>query len=149
MAADISAICTAWPCAITRGVLGAGGVHHRGDVVHPILRCCGRSERVGEPDPAHVEPEDAREASERGQQLLDEGLLPEHLEVTRPVQRQDDVAGPVADYLVGEMDLTAARVAGDRRRHGTILSQRPPSFDDALTPSEVGRDRHVLEAEVR
>jgi hypothetical protein len=69
-----------------RGVLGAGGVHHRGDVVHPVLRCAGRDERVGQADPAHVEPEDARIARDGAEKLLDERLLPEHLEVTRPVQ---------------------------------------------------------------
>jgi hypothetical protein len=72
-----------------RGVLGAGGVHHRRDVVHPVLGRGGRGgrgERVGQPDSAHVEPEDARIACERAEQLLDERLLPEHLEVTCPVQ---------------------------------------------------------------
>ena len=35
----------------------------------------------------------------------DERLLPEHLEMARPVEDEDDVAGAVADHLVREVDI--------------------------------------------
>ena len=103
---------------------GVRGVHHRADVLHPVLRGDGLlGHAVGEADPAHVEPEHPREARQPVDDLLDEALLPEHLEMARPVEDEDDVARPAADDLVGEVDVAAACVQRAWPGHETVVSQ--------------------------
>jgi len=110
-----------------RRLLRAGRVHHRPDVLHPVLRRDGLLwHPVGETDPAHVEPEHPGEARQPVDELLDEALLPDHLEMARPVEHEDDVARPVADDLVGEMDVAAAGIQRPWPGHGTVVSQPRP-----------------------
>jgi hypothetical protein len=114
-----------------RRLLRAGRVHHGSDVLHPVLRCDGLlGHAVGEADAAHVEPEHPREARQPVDELLDEALLPDHLEMARPVEDEDDVARPFADDLVGEVDVAAAGIQRAWPGHGTVVSQ----FDGDLCP---------------
>ena len=71
VAADISAICAAWPCAITERALGARGIHDRDDVVHPILQCGRRGRRRSRSRACRTR--GPREARERDQQRLERG----------------------------------------------------------------------------
>ena len=44
-----------------------------------------------------------------------ERLLPQRLQVARPVEDEDDVVPALPEDLVGELDLPATRVLGARR----------------------------------
>ena len=104
------------PLCNQRRALEAGGVHHRGHVVDPVLGCCRPARhRIGHPDAAHVERENARKAGERSQELLHERLLPQRFEVARPVEDKDHVVLALSENLIGELDLSAMRVLGTRR----------------------------------
>ena len=105
-------------------LLGIGGVHHSADVLHPVLRGDRMLDHsVGEADTAHVEPEHARVAVQRCDELLNEWLFPNGFEVTRPIEHEDDVALPLPDRLVGEVDVAAFRIAGPGPRHAPFVSQ--------------------------
>ena len=110
-----------------RRALGAGGIHHRTDVLHPFLRRDGvLDDAVGQSDAAHVEPEHAGVAVHRRDELLDERLLPHCLKMTSPVEDEHDVPRPVADHLVREVNVTTTRVERPRGRHAIFVSQAPP-----------------------
>ena len=80
-----------------RCTLGPCRVHDRADVIHPVLRSDGGSSApIREADATHVEPENAGEPRQPRHELLHERLLPHHLEMARPVEDQNDVAGTVA-----------------------------------------------------
>ena len=106
-------------------LLRACGIHHGADIVHPLFRRDRVLDHtVGETDTAHVEPEHAGVTVQRRDELLDERLLPDRLEVARPVEHEHDVAGTLADRLVGEVDVTAFRIQRPRRGHAPFVSQR-------------------------
>ena len=99
------------------GALGARRVHDRAHVLHPLLGRDLVADAIREADAAHVEPENAREARQRREEVLDERLLPQHLEVARPVEHEDDVARAVADHLVRDVQASAARIPCPGSRH--------------------------------
>lgn len=113
-----------------RRPVGACGVHHRDDVLHPILGCTRLlDDAVGETDAAHVKPEDASVAIQRTYELLDERLLPDGLEVAGPVEYENNVARTVADRLIGEVHVAALRIERPRRWH---LAVRITATADAV-----------------
>ena len=98
-----------------RGPLGADGVHDGRHVFDPVLgRRSSARHRIGHPDAAHVEPEHTPDACERLEELLHQRLLPEHLEMTRPVENENEVALAGAEDLIRELDPAALRVLRTR-----------------------------------
>ena len=98
--------------AAERGALGADGVHDGAHVVHPLFerRQTVDGHAVGETRAALVEEDEAREGGEAAQEAREARLAPEVLEVRDPAHDEDEVERPVADDLIGDVDLAAARV---------------------------------------
>ena len=99
-----------------RGPLRAGRVHHGPHVVHPLLedRQLVHRHPIGEPGAALVEkdqPQERREPAEKGGL---ERVLPGQLEMSDPAGNEDEVDRPVADHLVGDVNVTALGVTSLR-----------------------------------
>ena len=101
-----------------RGPLGADGVHDGRHVFDPVLgRRRSASHRIGHPDAAHVEPDHTADARQCLEELLHQRLLPEHLEMTRPIQNENEVTLTGAEDLIRELDPAALRVLRARLGH--------------------------------
>ncbi len=135
VAAAMTAICTAWPCATSVARSEPAGVHDGDDVVHPVLGAAAlRGTGSRHPDAAHVEPEHARErASDRRNSSIS-GCSPEHLEMARPVEDEDEVDGPSPKTWYAMLDVAAAArtacaasaIAGPRGCRGGPVRARSP-----------------------
>lgn len=97
-----------------RRALRPGGVRHRAHIVHPLLQ--GWQVRVGHaighPGAALVEQDQAAERCQAPPESRQERLVPAGLEVRDPAAAVDQVAGPIADHLVGDAHGAAPGVAG-------------------------------------
>ena len=94
------------------------GVHDRLHVVHPLLQRRRLGHRVGEPGAPLVENGDAREGAEALQQVGDLRHLPVVLDVRDEAGDEDQVEIALPEDLVGDVRVSAERVAGAwRRRH--------------------------------
>jgi hypothetical protein len=68
------------------------------------------SDPVGEPGPALVEHEHSSAGSKALDVSHEQRLLPRREQVARDAAYEDDVGMSVADYLIRDRDITAARV---------------------------------------
>jgi hypothetical protein len=75
-------------------------------------------DRVGEPDPAHVEHDQPPILREAAEEPFGPRVLPVQLEVADPVEHEHDVHRAGADDLVRDLEVTALRVP-DLPPHGT------------------------------
>jgi hypothetical protein len=102
-----------------RRPLGADGVHHRPDVVHPGLEVRQVGHAIREPGAPLVEEDQPREGRQPLEEPAARGLLPEDLEVRHPAGDEDEVPRRIAQHLVGDVDVAAPRVPR-RRCHSLI-----------------------------
>jgi hypothetical protein len=98
-----------------RRALRAGGVHHRADVVHALLERRHRRDAIGHSGPATIEQHHARERRQTAQERGERRHLPRLLDVRHPAGDHDHV-GTLAEHLVGDVHVAAARVARRGRR---------------------------------
>ncbi len=113
-----------------RRPLRADGVHHRPDIVHPLLEGGSGSHRVRQPRAALVEHDQPGEAGQPLQEARDRRLGPLEVEVREPAPHVDEVEWALAQYLVGDVDIAALRVACLGSRHRGVFGQsasRPPA----------------------
>ena len=110
------------------------------DVVHAFLERA-EAHAVREAHAALVEQDAAgRRRRAASQRRRYSGMLPEDLEVRERPHRHHEVERPLADDLVSDVDVAAARVP-DRRAHGTgtrtdsQLVARPSLPHSISTPS--------------
>ena len=104
--------------------LGADRVHHGAHVVHARLQvgqAIGR-DPVGEARAALVEEDEPPHRSEPPVEAGELRVLPAGLEGADPAVHEHEVERPLADDLVGDPDVAAARVARYRRHRA---SRRP------------------------
>ena len=108
-----------------RRALGARRVHHRANVADPLLedRKLVHRHPVGETHAALVEQQQPRERGEAVEEPSLSRILPGELDVTHPTGNEDEVDRPLAEDLVGDVDVAALRVPrlGD---HPASLSER-------------------------
>ena len=69
---------------------------------------------IGESEPATVEDDNTREGREASKEPCQRSLLPVQIELRDPARNPDEV-GPVAECLIGDLDLAARRVVGLRQ----------------------------------
>src|SRR6266550_4318210 len=111
------------------GVLRPDCVEDGAHVVHPLLerrQPVGRNP-VGHPCPALVEEDQSgerRQALEKARRLR---LFPQELDVRDPAGDVDEVERPVADDLVGDVDIATLRVSGLRRHRLPLWLPRRPN----------------------
>lgn len=121
VAADINAICAAWPCAITEARSEpAASITAATSSIQSSGAAGASSTRSERPTPRMSSQSTREKRFSEASRSLHERLLPQHLEVARPVQGEDDVARAVPDYLVGEVDIAATGVPGGRCRHARV-----------------------------
>ena len=89
-----------------RRPLGPGGIHHRSDVVDPLLECRHLGDGVGEPGAALVEKDEAREGADPLEEASDRRHLPLELEMGGEAEDEDQVDWPVAHDLIGDRGVT-------------------------------------------
>lgn len=114
--------------AVDDRALGAGGVHHRSNVVHPGLE--GRRlivrEGVGETGSPAVEHDQPGERRQGHQEAGLFRLLPGDLDVGEPGREIHEIDRPVADHLVRDVhpvDSSGEMGFGDI--HGRIVCSCP------------------------
>jgi hypothetical protein len=97
-----------------RGSLRSDGIHHSPNVVHPLLqdRDLGRGHPVGQPGSALVEDDQPGERSQPTPEGGLRGVVPGQLDVGDPAGNEDEVDRPLADDLVGDVDLAALGISG-------------------------------------
>jgi len=102
-----------------RRAFRADGVHHRADVVHPLFERWQLIERhrVREPRSSLVEDDQPRERRESLQEARVIGLVPHELDIRDPARHVHEVERSLADHLVRDADVAAARVPGLRTLH--------------------------------
>jgi hypothetical protein len=100
-------------------------IHHRADVVHPFLQRRQVLDGVRQPDPAHVEEDQAPVAGKPAQEPLGLGVLPHQLDVTRPVERHHDIDGAIPNDLVGDLEVPAVCVVDARDHQGSLTAGQP------------------------
>ena len=111
------------------GAIGSGRVHDRPNVVHRRVDRLHLADTVGETRPALVEHQHATEGGEALDVADEQRLLPGREEVARDPPHEDDVGRAIADDLVGDGDVAAARVGdfGRESRAECPLSRQPTS----------------------
>ena len=99
-----------------RGVLRLGRGHHGARVLHPLLEGerSVRADRIGQADPAPVEPDEARERGQTIEEAREAGLFGHGLHRDEAVGQEQKIGRPLAVGLVGDVDLSRPRVAGLR-----------------------------------
>ncbi len=91
--------------------LRAGGVQHRDHVVHLLLERRRLGDRIGQPRSATVEHDQPRERREAVEVPRHPRLIPVVLDLRDPGGHVHDVDRAVADDLVGDVEIAAARVS--------------------------------------
>ena len=100
-----------------RRVVRSNLLHHRPDVVHPLLECRELRDAIGKARAALVDQDQAGERRQAEQKAREGWLGPEVLEVRDPAHDEDEIARTAADDLVGDVDIAAARVVRLGHRH--------------------------------
>jgi hypothetical protein len=119
--------------------VGANRIHHRADVVHPLLQRRQVLDRVRQPIPAHVEEDQPPVAGEPAQEPLGLGVLPHQLDVARPVEGDHDINRAIPEGLVGDLEVSAGGVLDARDHRGSLeqASRTHQSGDTAGRSSQV------------
>jgi hypothetical protein len=89
-----------------RRPFGSRGVHHRPDIVDPLLEGRHLADGIGEPGAALVEDDQARERADPIEEASKRKRLPLEFEVRGEAKDEDDVELPVADDLIGDRGVT-------------------------------------------
>jgi hypothetical protein len=113
-----------------RCALRTGRVHHRAHVVHALFESRNSREPIRQAGAALVEQDQAREAGEAGKEFRVCRVLPGNVEVRDKARHINYVERPVADDLVGDVDVAAFGVTGFRRFHRGL----PCRFRQNLAP---------------
>jgi hypothetical protein len=102
------------------GAFGPRRVHHCPDVVHPLLERRQTVERdgVGHARAALVEQDQPGERCESIEEPREARLLPDVLDVRDPTMDEYEVLRSIADNLISDVQLAAARVSRLGGRHG-------------------------------
>jgi hypothetical protein len=109
-----------------RRALASDRVHHRADVVHPILEARGTQDSIGEAVAALVQDHDPCERSETFEELGVARKFVEELDVRNDPGHEDQIPRPVADHLVRDAQVAALRVASlSSVRHRRNLDRKP------------------------
>ena len=110
-----------------RRPIASDGVHHRADVVHPLLEARCTYDAVRETVAALVEHDDACERREALEELGIAGQFVKELDVGDDPGNEDEITRAVTDHLVSHADLAALRVTNlapvDHRRSLTGTTQ--------------------------
>ena len=101
------------------GLSESDGVHDGLDLGRSIIQRANFRDRVRQPDPSLVEQEDATERGELLEERLELRHGPEQLDVADHRPNEDELDGPVAEYLIREAKIAAAGVR--RFRHGVSV----------------------------
>jgi hypothetical protein len=122
--------------------------HHRPYVVHPLFERGKRANAIRETGPALVEQDDPGELRQAAKEPCERRLGPGAFQVRHPPHHENEIDRSVADGLVGDVHVAAARVTGlrlnrDRRGYVTLGSCRRRGQDadvgDEPVASLVGR----------
>ena len=94
--------------------LRAGGVHHRADVVHPLLesRELVYGYRIPESGASLVPENETSEGGEPAKEAGGRRLLPDELEVGDPAMEKDQIERALAKHLVGDVGPATLGVLG-------------------------------------
>jgi len=101
-----------------RRALDTGGVHHRPDVVHPLLERRHAADAVGRPRAALVEADDPHAIRQLAEIVAGELFVELHRRKVEAA-REDEVGRPRAEDAIGDVDLAALRVSGIGALHAT------------------------------
>ena len=114
--------------AVQDGVLRTHLIHNGADVVHPQVEGghLAQGDWVRDAATPLVE---ADQPAERGEPLEERGeirLVPLHLDRVPELGSEHDVDWPVADDLIGDVDVTGLRVAGLNGHGGRVHCEAVP-----------------------
>lgn len=113
--------------------LGIGSVHHGADIVALQLEHRRLRTAVREPDPAHVEQDQARERRQAFEEAGPRGVIPHHVDVRPDAGGVGEVDRPVTDDLVGDRcSVRTLRVAGLRASTSGHHPVETPAIGHAL-----------------
>jgi hypothetical protein len=102
--------------------LEADGVHDGLDLGRPIIQRANVRDRVRQPDASLVEYHDATERGELLKAGLEFGHGPIQLDVAGERPGDDELDGPVAEYLIRDAEIAALGVRRFRHGMGVLLS---------------------------
>jgi hypothetical protein len=125
------------------GLLGVHGVHDRADVVHAGLEGREAEVAVGHAGSALVDADHTPERSEPAKEPGQVCGLPGDLDMLDEARNPDQIAGPLAQHLVGDVDLAAARVPGLWQHHcgkSPPPSQNAPPSRPLASSGSIGSD---------
>ena len=114
-----------------RRTLRLRGVHDRAHIFHPRLNRGVSSNWVRHPGSALVELDHARERRQRLEKFRAPGKRPAELDIGDVPGREHEIDRPVADYLVGDRNVTVSCVTGCGKFQGPHFDgpskRRPPN----------------------
>ena len=98
--------------AAQRCAFGTDRIHHRAHVVHALFECRQLIDRdaIGKACAAFVKKNQTRKRGESQQEAREARLAPEVFEVRNPAHHKDEIERRVADHLVRDVHVAAARV---------------------------------------
>jgi hypothetical protein len=97
--------------SVDRRSFGPCVVEDGANVVHPFLERGQRLERdgIGQAHPSLVEDNDPAKRPEPAEELRHERKLPPALDVALPGTADNEIEGPLAEYLIGDVHISATR----------------------------------------
>src|SRR5262245_10881973 len=104
-----------------RSALRADRIHHATHVVHPLLQRWHGHATIGEARPTFVEPDESRERGESFEEVGDVRFVPVVFEIGYKSWHVHQIARPITDHLVGDVDIAAARIPR-LRLHALVLT---------------------------
>ena len=119
--------------AVERSALRADRVHDGAHVVHASLQRGRSAHGVGHARPALVKADQTGERREPEEQRPEQRQPPRELDMRDKPRNENEVQGPVAHDLVGDVDVAAARIArlGEIRHRANHLSPLPARGETA------------------
>src|SRR6202035_62979 len=123
-----------------RGAFAAGRVEHGDGILRLLLERIGLEHALGQPGPAAVEQDQPAELRQAFEKATVGRCLPQLLDLGDPARHEEHVEPTLADDLVGDAGVPAARVACRRRDHQSpSISDRKGA--DGSTVAPVARTR--------
>ena len=104
-----------------RGARAADRVEDGDRVAHLVLEARRRPDPLGQAGPAAIEQDEARERGVALEEAAQARQLPHVLDLGDPTRQEQQVERALADHLVGDAHVAAARVSG-RGRHRSAMS---------------------------
>jgi hypothetical protein len=118
-----------------RDAFAAGSVEHCERIASLLLDGVGLDDPLGQTGAAAVVEDQAAECRESFEEAAVRGCLPQLLELREPTGQEEQIERPVADDLVGDARVVAARVAGDRHHQGSSIRARNGAEGSTLAPA--------------